>query len=46
MKSKHGNIIRQVENFKYLGSFIRSTEKDIKIRIAKAWSELNSLRTI
>ena len=30
MKSKNGNIIRQVENFKYLGSFIGSTEKILK----------------
>ena len=36
MKSKNGNIIKQVENFKYLGSFIISTNKDIEIRIAKA----------
>ena len=46
MKSKNGNIIKQVENFKYLGSVIGSTEKDIEIRIAKAWSALNSMLTI
>ena len=46
MKSKNGNIIKQVENFKYLGSFIRSTEKDIEIIIAKAWPALNSMHTI
>ena len=46
MKSNNCNIIKQVENFKYLGSFIRSTEKDIEIRIAKYWSALNSMRTI
>ena len=46
MKSKNGNIIKQVENFKYLGSYIGSTEKDIEILIAKAWSALNSMHTI
>ena len=29
MKSKNGYFIKQVERFKYLGSIIRSTEKDI-----------------
>ena len=37
---------KQVENFKYIGSFIGSTLKDIDIRIAKAISELNSMHTI
>ena len=46
MKRKNGNIKKQVENFKYLGSNIESTEKDIEIRISKAWSALNSMRTI
>ena len=46
IKSKNGNIIKQVENFKYLGSYIRSTENDIEIRIAKVWSALNSIHTI
>ena len=46
MKNKNGNIIKHFENFKYLGSFIRSTENYIEIRIVKAWSALNSMRTI
>ena len=37
MKSKISNIIKQVENFKYIGSFIGLPENDIEIRIAKAW---------
>ena len=37
-----GNIIKLVEQLKYLGRFIRSTEKDIEIRIAKARSALNN----
>ena len=46
MQRTNGNIIKQVENFKYLGSFIRSTENYIKIRISEAWSALNSMHTI
>ena len=46
MKSRNGHTIKKVENFKYLGSYIGSTEKDIEIRIAKAWSALNSMNTI
>ena len=34
------------QDFKYLGSWINSTEKDIKIRKAKVWQELNRMRNI
>ena len=44
--SRNGHCIKQVNNFKYLGSYIGSTERDIKIRIAQAWSALNSMNTI
>ena len=42
----NGKIIAKVGNFNYIGSFIGSTEKDIQIRIAKAWSDLNSMQEI
>ena len=35
-----------MNDFKYLGSWIASTEKDLNIRIAKAWSALNKLEKI
>ena len=38
--------IKRVEDFKYLGSFIMSSEKDIKIRKAKAWTALNDMSEI
>ena len=38
--------IKLVDDFTYLGSSIASTEKDIDIRIAKAWSSLNKLTCI
>ena len=44
MKSISGSIIN--EDFKYIGSYIRSTKRDVNIRIAKAWAALNSMNTI
>ena len=36
MISRNGNSIKNVDNFKYLGSYIANTENDINTRIAKA----------
>jgi hypothetical protein len=41
-----GQNIEVVEDFKYLGSFIASSEKDIKARIGLGWAAFNKLRTI
>ena len=38
--------LKKVDDFIYLGSNIASTEKDVLIRILKAWSALDRLRTI
>ena len=38
-----GNKLKQVDNFKYLGSWIQSSEKDMEIRITQAWSALNKM---
>ena len=46
IKDLKGTTLKEVEHFTYLGSNISSTEKDVTIRIAKAWSALNRLRTI
>ena len=40
MISLNGHVIKQVEDFKYLGSLIASTEHDINIRLGKAWGAL------
>ena len=45
-KSLNGENIKKVDDFKYLGSYIGSTEHDINIRIAKAWAALNNLNII
>ena len=38
--------LEKVQDFKYLGSYIMSSAKDIKIRKAKAWKALNDMSKI
>ena len=38
--------LERVQDFKYLGSYIMSSAKDIKIRKAKAWKALNDMSKI
>ena len=38
-----GNKLKQVDNFKYLGSWIQSSEKDMNIIIGQACSALNKM---
>ena len=44
--STSGQAIDRVEDFIYLGSWIRSTEKDIKVRKAKAWAACHKLKKV
>ena len=46
MISRNGNSIKNVDNFKYLGSYIANTENDINTRVAKAWAALNSINIL
>ena len=46
MKSLNGEAIKNVLDFKYLGSYIASTDNDVSIRIDKAWDILNNLNKI
>ena len=41
-----GKKLKQVDNFKYLGSWIQSSEKDMNIRIGRAWSALNKMMKV
>ena len=41
IKSLNGKDIKKVSDFKYLGSYIQSTEKYMNIRLAKSWAALN-----
>ena len=46
LKSLADKHIKQVLDFKYLGSYIASTEHDVNIRLGKAWNALNQLDKI
>ena len=46
LKSIRESVIHQVEDFEYLGSYIRSTKRDVNIRIAKAWAASHSMKII
>ena len=46
VKSRDGTTIKVVKNFKYLGAWMESTEKDINVRIALACKACNNLRKI
>ena len=46
IKDKTGKALKQVENFRYLGSVIHAqgrSEEDIKARIAAAWKKWKEL---
>ena len=46
LQSRTGEAIENVEDFIYLGSWIDGTERDIKVRKAKAWAALHRLQNI
>ena len=46
MKTLNGYILKCVEDYKYLGSFISNSEKDFKARKGMAWSACNNLHKI
>ena len=46
IKSKSGKDIKAVENFKYLGGWMLSTDKDFEIRKALAWTACHKLSKI
>ena len=46
LKSKSGDPIKVVDNFKYLGAWMANSEKDINVRKALAWQACHKLSTI
>ena len=42
----YGSSLKLVDKFTYLGSSVPSTEKDIKTRLAKAWTAIDRLSVI
>ena len=45
-QSLNGNILKQVDDFKYLGSYIWSSKRDFEIKKTQAWVACNKLHTI
>ena len=45
-KSTNGAILKKVDDFKYLGSYIADSQKDFGIRKALAWKACNKLEKI
>ena len=43
MESIGGNMIKRIEDFKYIGNYIKSSNRNVNIRIAKVWAALNSI---
>ena len=44
--SRSGKTLKVVNNFKYLGSWMESSEKDFEVRKALAWSSCHKLKKI
>ena len=41
-----GQPLNKVDDFKYLGSYIGSTERDVKVRIGLAWAAFANVKSI
>ncbi|CAM4576982.1 unnamed protein product [Leuciscus chuanchicus] len=41
-----GTVLKEVEDFKYLGTWVNSTEQDLKVRKALAWRALNGMNSV
>ena len=46
VKTLKNSILRKVEDYKYLGSFISSSQKDFQVRKGLAWAACNKLHSI
>ena len=46
LKSESGVDLKKVDDFLYLGSWVNTSERDISVRIAQAWSASNKLDAI
>ena len=46
VRTINGTLIEVVDDFNYLGAWIASTQKDIRVRRARAWSALHSMNKV
>ncbi|KAJ4925013.1 hypothetical protein JOQ06_003960, partial [Pogonophryne albipinna] len=43
LTTTEGTVLKEVKDFKYLGSWVNSTEQDLKVRKVLAWRALNGM---
>ena len=46
LTTAEGTALKEVSDFKYLGSWVNSTEQDLKVRKALAWRALNGMSSV
>ena len=46
IKTNDGSELKEVSDFKYLGAWMQSSEKDIRTRKAADWTAYNKMRVI
>ena len=46
LKTTGGTALKEVDNFKYLGSWVNSSEQDLRVRKALAWKALNGMASV
>ena len=46
LTTTEGTVLKEVKDFKYLGSWVNSTEQDLKVRKALAWRALNGMTSV
>ena len=46
VKSLSGNVLKQVDNFKYLGAYLPNSYHDFNVRKGLAWTAINKLECI
>ena len=46
VRTRNGTALKQVDDYKYLGSYVSSSVKDFTTRKGMAWSACNDMRTI
>ena len=46
LQTQNGQLLENITDFKYLGSWVNSTTQDVKIRKALAWKALNDMKMV
>ena len=46
LKNVEKQELKNFNDFKYLGSWVKSSEQDVKVRKALAWKALNKMKSV